>query len=81
MSIEEVQKELTEVLSEVNSAKANISKLEGQEFEILRQMKSKLDLDSEEAAIKEVTRIEKLLIKKSEEIEKDYAELKNNFDW
>jgi len=81
MNIETIQKDLTSVMTEISSAKSNLSKLEGQEFEILRQMKDKLDLNSVEAANKEVARIEKLLVKKSEEIETDYKELKANYDW
>jgi hypothetical protein len=81
MNIEAIQKDLTSVMSEINTAKGSLSKLEGQEFEILRQMKDKLDLSSVEAANKEVARIEKLLIKKSEEIDHDYKELKTSYDW
>ena len=81
MNIEAIQKDLTNVMTEISKAKISFSKLEGQEFEILRQMKDKLDLNSVEAANKEVARIEKLLAKKSEEIEKDYKELKANYDW
>jgi hypothetical protein len=81
MNIEAIQKDLTSVMSEINTAKGSLSKLEGQEFEILRQMKDKLDLSSVEAANKEVVRIEKLLVKKSEEIDLDYKELKTSYDW
>jgi len=81
MNIETIRKDLTDVMKEMGTAKASFSKLEGQEFEILRQMKDKLDLSSVESANKEVARIDKLLVKKSEEIETDYKELKANYDW
>jgi len=81
MNIETIRKDLTDVMKEMGTAKASFSKLEGQEFEILRQMKDKLDLSSVESANKEVARIDKLLAKKSEEILSDYKELKANYDW
>jgi len=81
MNIETIRKDLTDVMKEIGTAKASFSKLEGQEFEILRQMKDKLDLSSVESANKEVARIDKLLAKKSEEILSDYKELKANYDW
>lgn len=81
MSIETIQEDLSGAMKEVTSAKISISKLEGQEFEILRQMKDKLDLNSPEEAKKEIKRIDLLLAKAEKEIEADYKEIKTKYDW
>jgi len=81
MSLNDIQKDLTSVMSEISKAKSNFSRLEGQELELLRQMKESLGLNSVEEAEKELDKLSKLIAKKTADIESDYKELKDSYDW
>ena len=81
MDINKIQDDLNSVMKEVGKAKTNLSKLEGQEEEILRQLKDTLKLNSEADAEKEIKRIDKLLVSVTEKIETDYRVLKDNYAW
>lgn len=79
--MKEIQSELARLKKGIDEAKGNVSKLEGREEELLRQLKTEYNLDSIDEAKKEVEKMKKQIAKKEEEIRKQFDKLKGEYDW
>lgn len=79
--MKEIQSELARLKKGIDEAKANLSKLEGREEEILRQLKTEHNLSSIEAAKKEVEKLKKQIATKEADIRKLFDTLKKDYEW
>lgn len=79
--MEEIVKDLNNLKDEIASSKEKLSKLKGREEELMKRLKSEFGLSSLEAAQKKIGKDTDQLEKIREEIETEYKELKDNFEW
>ena len=79
--MKDIQSELGKLKKGIDEAKNNLAKLEGREQELLNQLKTDFNLDSVEAAEKEIEKVKKHIVKKEEEITKQFNKLKEEYDW
>ena len=79
--MKEIQSELGRLKTGIDEAKGNVSKLEGREEELLKQLKTEFGLASVEAAEKEMVTLKKQSETKEIEIQKQFAELKETYEW
>ena len=76
-----IQLELGRLKKGIDEAKNNKAKLEGREQELLAQLKNDYGLASVEDAEKEVVKLKSLVVKREEDIRKQFDILKSEYDW
>jgi len=81
MNIKEIQADLKPLKDGIEEADKALSRLDGQESEILKQLKSKCGISSEEEAIKKRDQLTKEKEKLEKEIQAEYTSLKSEYDW
>jgi len=80
-NLNEIKKDLEGVMKEITKAKTDYNKLEGQEMELVRQLEDETGVGTIEEAEKKVAELAKLIERKQSEIDSDYKELKDYYDW
>ena len=76
-----IVKDLNGLKDEIASSKDKLSKLKGREEELMKRLKFDFSLTSLEAAQKKIGKDTNQLEKIREEIEMEYKELKEKFEW
>lgn len=79
--MQEIIKELTNLKDQIELTKKNVSVLEGRKQETLNQLQKEFGLKTIEEAEKKSTSLEKELNTISKEIEKEFAQLKEDYEW
>ena len=77
----EILKELEELGDQIETAKSEKAKEEGRLDEMNKTLKSEFEVDSLGKADTLLTKMDKELKDLDEEIQKDYTELRTNYDW
>ena len=81
MNMQEVQRDLAELKKGIDLAKTNLAKLDGQESQLLLQLKKSHELSSEKQIQPEIDRLTKEISKEESSIESDYKKLKEVYQW
>ena len=79
--MEDIVKDLNHLKDEISASRDKLSKLKGREEELMKRLKSEFNLSSLEAAQKKIGKDTDQLEKVREEIETEYKELKEKFEW
>jgi hypothetical protein len=79
--MDEILKDLEKLGSSLEEAKSNLSREEGRLEEMYKSLKSEFEVENLKEAKLEVNSLTSELEEIENEIQKDYSELKSNYDW
>lgn len=81
MYLTNIQTDLTELKKNIDLAKTNLAKLDGRNQELLLQLKKNHGLSSIEETNERIQSLTKEIAEEEKRIEKEYAALREEYDW
>jgi uncharacterized protein YlzI (FlbEa/FlbD family) len=76
-----IQDDLKRLKENIDNAKNNLATLNGRKIELLKQLKKEHGLNSVDEVIKEIKELSKKITSLETQINTDYNDIKEKYDW